>query len=276
LGTSDKKDLRLRRIDVPLKRGSGRKRGLNGTRYLRCGRKSGCGSDNGQKHYTTQGREFLFQAKNSCKKRWKIFAFSSWRAGHQNWSWRLNFSFPNWPKLNVRFITSHGVHQIGQLVWCKLRKMPTREHPPSWHTGLPGDGDSRWDAIWQLVLQAGHLPAEKRSAFLQSVETDPFIIRQALAIVEGSESVATSADSLPLAPEERFAPQPGHKIGKYRVGTLLGSGGAGSVYAAFDEELNRPVAIKFVSSRRKGNAETPASHLREARAASALNHPTSS
>ena len=63
------------------------------------------------------------------------------------------------------------------------------------------------------------------------------------------------------------------KIGRYRVGTLLGSGGAGSVYAAFDEELNRPVAIKFVSSRRSGSSDAPALPLREARAASALNHP---
>ena len=63
------------------------------------------------------------------------------------------------------------------------------------------------------------------------------------------------------------------KIGRYRVGTLLGSGGAGSVYAAFDEELNRPVAMKFVSSRRSGGSDAPALPLREARAASALNHP---
>src|SRR5204862_7665076 len=106
-----------------------------------------------------------------------------------------------------------------------------------------------------------------------SADTDPFIVRQAVAILEGSESLATRAASLPLAPEERFVPQAGMKIGRYRVGTLLGSGGAGRVYAAFDEELNRPVAIKFVSSRRSGNSDAPALPLREARAASTLNHP---
>ena len=94
-----------------------------------------------------------------------------------------------------------------------------------------------------------------------------------MAILEGSESLATAAASLPLATEERFVPQAGMKIGRYRVGTLLGSGGAGSVYAAFDEELNRPVAIKFVSSRRSGSSDAPALPLREARAASALDHP---
>ena len=151
--------------------------------------------------------------------------------------------------------------------------MPTREPQPGRQIGLPGETDSRWDAIWQLVLQAEQLPAGERGAFLQSAETDPFIIRQAVAILEGSESLATAAASLPLAPEERFVPQTGMKIGRYRVGTLLGSGGAGSVYAAFDEELNRPVAIKFVSSRRSGSSDAPALPLREARAASALDHP---
>lgn len=57
------------------------------------------------------------------------------------------------------------------------------------------------------------------------------------------------------------------------MGTLLGSGGAASVYAAFDEELNRPVAIKFVSARQDGTPVASGLWLREARAASALNHP---
>ena len=150
--------------------------------------------------------------------------------------------------------------------------MPARGHQPSGHR-LPAEGDGRWDAIWQLILQAEQLPAAERVAFVRSAETDPFILRQAVAILEGSESIATAATSLPLAPEERFVPQAGLKIGRYRVGTLLGSGGAGSVYAAFDEDLRRPVAIKFVSTRRRRGSDALALPLREARAASALNHP---
>src|SRR5436190_20492338 len=103
--------------------------------------------------------------------------------------------------------------------------MPARGHQPSGHR-LPAEGDGRWDAIWQLILQAEQLPAAERVAFVRSAETDPFILRQAVAILEGSESIATAATSLPLAPEERFVPQAGLKIGRYRVGTLLGSGGA--------------------------------------------------
>src|SRR5579871_3625463 len=106
--------------------------------------------------------------------------------------------------------------------------MPAREPRSGEGMCLPGGGDSRWDAIWRLILQAEHLPAGERASFLQSVETDEFVIRQALAILEGSDSIATAATSVPLSPEERFVPQAGLKIGRYRVGTLLGSGGAGS------------------------------------------------
>ncbi len=151
--------------------------------------------------------------------------------------------------------------------------MPAREPQTSHQIGLPGKTNSRWDAIWQLVLRAEQLPAGERDAFLQSADTDPFIIRQAVAILEGGDSLASVADSLEIARQERFVPQTGMKIGRYRVGTLLGSGGAGSVYSAFDEELNRPVAMKFVSSSSRESPDVSALSLREARAASALNHP---
>ena len=47
----------------------------------------------------------------------------------------------------------------------------------------------------------------------------------------------------------------------------------GDVYRARDSRLGRQVAIKFVSSRLYGNADAAARLDREARTASALNHP---
>jgi Tol biopolymer transport system component len=148
--------------------------------------------------------------------------------------------------------------------------MSTREPQPGRQTRVPGETDSRWNSVWRLVLLAEQLPAAERLAFVESSEIDPFVIRHAMAILEGSESLLTGASSDPDGTKERFVPQTGMRIGRYRVGTLLGSGGAGSVYGAFDEELNRPVAVKFLPARRSGPS---ALHLREARAASALNHP---
>ena len=107
---------------------------------------------------------------------------------------------------------------------------------------------------------------------------DLFVNRQALAILEGNDSIVDSSlgSSAPDPDGPQFAPQVGTKIGRYRVGTLLGSGATGAVYAGFDEELNRAVAIKFFSSGRHANSGTRVLPMREARAASLSITPTSS
>lgn len=65
---------------------------------------------------------------------------------------------------------------------------------------------------------------------------------------------------------------PDQKIGNYILLEKLGVGGIGEVWKARDRRLNRVVALKFLSIQRDGS--TAAQDLmREARAASALNHP---
>jgi formylglycine-generating enzyme required for sulfatase activity len=66
--------------------------------------------------------------------------------------------------------------------------------------------------------------------------------------------------------------EPGVSIGSYRIGTFLGKGGMGVVYRATDTRLNRPVAIKFLSSTLL-DASGARRFQREAQLASALNHP---
>src|SRR6266540_1145073 len=61
-------------------------------------------------------------------------------------------------------------------------------------------------------------------------------------------------------------------LGHYRLDDRIGEGGMGEVFRAFDTRLNRPVAVKVM--RAKARPELVAhGFLREARAASALNHP---
>jgi serine/threonine-protein kinase len=61
-------------------------------------------------------------------------------------------------------------------------------------------------------------------------------------------------------------------LGHYRLDERIGEGGMGEVFRAFDTRLNRPVAVKVMRARRRSVREVEA-FLREARAASALNHP---
>ena len=61
--------------------------------------------------------------------------------------------------------------------------------------------------------------------------------------------------------------------GRYRLGERLGQGGWGSVYAAMQVDLGRPVAIKVLHTSVALSADGLARFEREARAAAALGHP---
>lgn len=63
----------------------------------------------------------------------------------------------------------------------------------------------------------------------------------------------------------------GKTVSRYRILELLGSGGMGEVYLAWDTDLERKVALKFLS--RAHEPEALARFRREARATASLNHP---
>lgn len=66
---------------------------------------------------------------------------------------------------------------------------------------------------------------------------------------------------------------PGTIVGSYRILRQLGSGGMGEVFLAEDSRLSRKIALKFLSPGFVGDAERMRRFMREAKAASALNHP---
>jgi len=67
--------------------------------------------------------------------------------------------------------------------------------------------------------------------------------------------------------------QPGSKVGAYEVVAVLGAGGMGEVYRAWDARLSREVAIKTINAQYEADWEGLRRFEQEARALAALNHP---
>src|ERR1041384_4017474 len=146
--------------------------------------------------------------------------------------------------------------------------------------------DEKWRAAWNVYESACELPAGERRAFVESEINDPGMRHRVMALLErqGQQSAPhTERDtstmySLGCGRSGRIGseiedwPQLGKTIDYFFVTGPLGRGGMGDVYAAHDLELNRTVALKFVSSGSIGTAGAER-FIREAQSASALNHP---
>jgi uncharacterized RDD family membrane protein YckC len=92
-------------------------------------------------------------------------------------------------------------------------------------------------------------------------------------------SIDPRADTIPTDPAASVTPPPvgegpdpllGHMLGHFRVDVLIGRGGMGSVYRAWDTSLLRPVAIKVLLV---DSVTARTRFLREARSQAQLRHP---
>jgi Tol biopolymer transport system component len=126
----------------------------------------------------------------------------------------------------------------------------------------------KWQVALRIYCSAREKPVEQRRAFIESESQDPEILQQALELLQ-SGSEAESAPRSGTAPADRA----GGQIGRYEIGALLGRGGMGEVYAGRDTELDRRVALKFFLADTLGDGRAVRRFIREAKAASTLNHP---
>ncbi|MCB1036539.1 MAG: serine/threonine protein kinase, partial [Acidobacteria bacterium] len=80
-----------------------------------------------------------------------------------------------------------------------------------------------------------------------------------------------------MLPAEKLSEEPSsglpERLGVYRIESRLGGGGMGEVFLAWDELLDRPVAVKRVRAEGQGDEVQRARFRREARAVARLNHP---
>ncbi len=122
-----------------------------------------------------------------------------------------------------------------------------------------------WLAAWRIFDAARELPSDRQQTYVESESADPVIRRQVFELLASFEE----EERRPSLPQERV----GAQVGRYKVGAFLGRGGMGEVYAARDTDLGRPVALKFLRPEAIGDPAAIKRFVREAKAASALNHP---
>src|SRR5262245_4561446 len=137
-----------------------------------------------------------------------------------------------------------------------------------------------WGQIEQLYHAALELSSGKRAAFLDAnCKDDQELRREVESLLAYDEQARRFIESPPdtLAAEmvaaERVPPLVGGNISHYQILSLLGRGGMGEVYLAQDTNLGRKIALKLLPEQFTKDTEQVRRFEREARAASALNHP---
>ena len=130
----------------------------------------------------------------------------------------------------------------------------------------------RWTQIKEICGAALEKPAHERLVWLDSACGGDQSLRAEveLLLAQGETTLESPAALLAEAMPRLKA---GEVLSHYRVEEILGEGGMGAVYRAFDLQLRRPVALKVLSPGHNSDTESKHSLMREARATSALNHP---
>jgi eukaryotic-like serine/threonine-protein kinase len=132
---------------------------------------------------------------------------------------------------------------------------------------------ARSDQIRALYKAALEMPASERSAFVAERSAGDASLRESVEfLLSQSDATGVRVDAAAPPPLSQPDLPNGTAIGSYRIESVLGRGGMGTVYRAIDTKLHRSVAIKFLSSA-LADSQARRRFQQEAETASALNHP---
>ncbi len=138
----------------------------------------------------------------------------------------------------------------------------------------------RYQKVGEHYRAVQELEPRARVAYLERACAGDDELRREVESLLGYQSAAETFIEQPALEiaaqdlaEEQSARVIGQHLSHYQILSLLGAGGMGEVYLARDTLLGRQVAIKLLPAQFTTNAERVQRFEREARAASALNHP---
>jgi tetratricopeptide (TPR) repeat protein/predicted Ser/Thr protein kinase len=133
----------------------------------------------------------------------------------------------------------------------------------------------RWDQICDILEVAASFQETERGAYLDHAAVGDTRLRTEIdALLAASERTGIfDKPLLDSVVREPLAPlRGGDRLGSYVVVEEIGHGGMGTIYKARDERIGRVAALKVISSPEVGASEK-ARLIREAKAATTLNHP---
>jgi serine/threonine protein kinase/Flp pilus assembly protein TadD len=135
----------------------------------------------------------------------------------------------------------------------------------------------RWREITGIFHAARERDPAHREAFVaEACRDDPTLRREVEEMLVGLDDAgqfgetplfASASRPEQTSPLDVIQLAPGSQLGPYQILSLLGAGGMGQVYKAFDPRLHREIAIKIAAERFSERFD------REVRAIATLNHP---